>query len=91
MLFKPHSGRAFVKRLDSSENATIAREELVNARHRAGPAAGGRYRIVLGAGAAVPDPARQGLTSRGRVGNRRDISRKAGSSARAGVVRRAEN
>lgn len=35
VLFKPHSGRAFVKRLDSSENATIAREELVNARHRA--------------------------------------------------------
>ncbi|KKB11030.1 hypothetical protein VE25_14695 [Devosia geojensis] len=36
VLFKPHSGRAFVKRLESSENASIARRELVVARR--GPA-----------------------------------------------------
>lgn len=34
-LFKPKTGRAFVKRLDSSENANIASEELVVARRRA--------------------------------------------------------
>lgn len=35
VLFKPHSGRAFVKRLDSSENAVIARDEMATARTRA--------------------------------------------------------
>jgi chemotaxis protein CheD len=34
VLFKPHSGRAFIKRLDSSENARLATEELAIARHR---------------------------------------------------------
>lgn len=32
VMFKPHSGRAFVKRLDSTVNASIAREELANAK-----------------------------------------------------------
>lgn len=32
VLFKPASGRAFIKRLDSSANASIAREELAIAR-----------------------------------------------------------
>lgn len=32
VMFKPHSGRAFVKRLDSSANASIAREELLVAK-----------------------------------------------------------
>lgn len=34
VMFKPHSGRAFVKRLDNSANASIAREELAVAAHR---------------------------------------------------------
>lgn len=34
VMFKPHSGRAFVKRLDNSANASIAREELAVADHR---------------------------------------------------------
>ncbi len=32
VLFKPHSGRAFVKRLDSDANDNVAREELAVAR-----------------------------------------------------------
>jgi chemotaxis protein CheD len=32
VMFKPHSGRAFVKRLDSTANASIAREELAVAK-----------------------------------------------------------
>jgi len=32
VMFKPHSGRAFVKRLDSTANASIAREELLVAK-----------------------------------------------------------
>ena len=42
VLFKPSSGRAFVKRLDSEVGADVAREELAIARRRvvvAGPAA----------------------------------------------------
>ena len=42
VLFKPNSGRAFVKRLDSDVGANVAREELAIARRRvvvAGPAA----------------------------------------------------
>lgn len=35
VLFKPHSGRAFVKRLDSDAGATIAREEIALAGRRA--------------------------------------------------------
>ncbi len=46
VLFKPHSGRAFVKRLESSANASIARE-LVAARKTHGAAAS-RHRAVLG-------------------------------------------
>ncbi|WP_374626599.1 hypothetical protein [Devosia sp.] len=38
VMFKPHSGRAFVKRLDNAANASIAREELAVA-HRRVPAA----------------------------------------------------
>jgi len=38
VMFKPHSGRAFVKRLDNTANASIAREELAVA-HRRVPAA----------------------------------------------------
>lgn len=34
VLFKPHSGRAFVKRLDSDVGANIAREELALAKRR---------------------------------------------------------
>lgn len=34
VLFKPHSGRAFVKRLDSDAGANVAREELAIARRR---------------------------------------------------------
>ena len=33
-MFKPASGRAFVKRLDNSANASIAREELAVAATR---------------------------------------------------------
>ena len=32
VMFKPHSGRAFVRRLDSTANASIAREELAVAK-----------------------------------------------------------
>ena len=35
VLFKPHSGRAFVKRLDSDAGATVAREEVAIASRRA--------------------------------------------------------
>lgn len=35
VLFKPHSGRAFVKRLDSDVGATVAREEVAMASRRA--------------------------------------------------------
>lgn len=34
VMFKPHSGRAFVKRLDNAANASIAREELAVAARR---------------------------------------------------------
>lgn len=34
VLFKPHSGRAFVKRLDSEIGANVAKEELALARRR---------------------------------------------------------
>jgi chemotaxis protein CheD len=34
VLFKPHSGRAFVKRLDSDIGANVAREELALSRRR---------------------------------------------------------
>ncbi|ODT69280.1 MAG: hypothetical protein ABS75_17300 [Pelagibacterium sp. SCN 63-23] len=34
VLFKPHSGRAFVKRLDSDVGANVAKEELALARRR---------------------------------------------------------
>src|SRR5690606_25888335 len=34
VLFKPHSGRAFIKRLDSDVGANVAREELALARRR---------------------------------------------------------
>jgi chemotaxis protein CheD len=34
VLFKPHSGRAFVKRLDSDVGANVAREEMALARRR---------------------------------------------------------
>ena len=34
VMFKPHSGRAFVKRLDSDVGATVAREEIAIARRR---------------------------------------------------------
>lgn len=34
VLFKPHSGRAFVKRLDSELGANVAREELAIAKRR---------------------------------------------------------
>jgi len=34
VMFKPHSGRAFIKRLESSANASIAREEIAAARSR---------------------------------------------------------
>lgn len=34
VMFKPHSGRAFVRRLDSAANASIAREELLVAKRR---------------------------------------------------------
>lgn len=34
VLFKPHSGRAFVKRLDSDVGANVAREELALAKRR---------------------------------------------------------
>jgi len=35
VMFKPHSGRAFVKRLDNAAGASVAREELVFAGKRA--------------------------------------------------------
>lgn len=34
VLFKPHSGRAFVKRLDSDVGANVAKEELALAKRR---------------------------------------------------------
>ena len=34
VLFKPHSGRAFVKRLDSDAGANVAREEIAIAKRR---------------------------------------------------------
>ena len=34
VLFKPHSGRAFIKRLDSDVGASVAREELAIAKRR---------------------------------------------------------
>ncbi|AKR57364.1 putative chemoreceptor glutamine deamidase CheD [Youhaiella tibetensis] len=34
VLFKPHSGRAFVKRLDSTDNARIANDELALVKRR---------------------------------------------------------
>jgi chemotaxis protein CheD len=37
VMFKPHSGRAFVKRLDSDAGASVAREELSIVRTRAKP------------------------------------------------------
>ncbi|WP_052726661.1 hypothetical protein [Devosia epidermidihirudinis] len=37
VLFKPHSGRAFVKRLDSSTGANVAREEIALAARRVLP------------------------------------------------------
>lgn len=37
VMFKPHSGRAFVKRLDSDAGANVAREELSIVRTRARP------------------------------------------------------
>lgn len=37
VMFKPHSGRAFVKRLDSDAGANVAREELSIVRKRAAP------------------------------------------------------
>lgn len=39
VLFKPNSGRAFVKRLDNTANSAIAREELDVAKKRVVPAA----------------------------------------------------
>lgn len=39
VMFKPHSGRAFVKRLDSTDNARLVREELaIASRQTAKPA-----------------------------------------------------
>jgi chemotaxis protein CheD len=38
VLFKPSSGRAFVKRLDSIDGANVAREEIAIVRHRPAPA-----------------------------------------------------
>jgi chemotaxis protein CheD len=35
VLFKPNSGRAFCKRLESTDNASIAREEIATVRKRA--------------------------------------------------------
>jgi len=37
VLFKPYSGRAFCKRLDSIDGASIARDEMVMASHRPAP------------------------------------------------------
>jgi chemotaxis protein CheD len=37
VMFKPHSGRAFVKRLDSDAGASVAREELSIVRKRVAP------------------------------------------------------
>jgi chemotaxis protein CheD len=34
VMFKPHSGRAFIKRLDNAANASIAKEELAVAASR---------------------------------------------------------
>ncbi len=34
VLFKPHSGRAFIKRLDSDVGANVAKEELALAKRR---------------------------------------------------------
>ena len=39
VMFKPHSGRAFVKRLDSDAGANVAREELSIVRKRVTPKA----------------------------------------------------
>ncbi|MBN9346924.1 MAG: hypothetical protein J0I48_12110 [Devosia sp.] len=39
VMFKPHSGRAFVKRLDSDAGASVEREELSIVRKRAAPRA----------------------------------------------------
>lgn len=39
VMFKPHSGRAFVKRLDSDAGANVAREELSIVRKRVAPRA----------------------------------------------------
>lgn len=39
VMFKPHSGRAFVKRLDSAAGANVAREELSVVRRRSAPKA----------------------------------------------------
>lgn len=39
VMFKPHSGRAFVKRLDSDAGASVAREELSIVRKRVAPRA----------------------------------------------------
>jgi chemotaxis protein CheD len=39
VMFKPHSGRAFVKRLDSDAGANVAREELSIVRTRVAPKA----------------------------------------------------
>ena len=39
VMFKPHSGRAFVKRLDSDAGANVAREELAIVRKRVTPKA----------------------------------------------------
>jgi chemotaxis protein CheD len=39
VMFKPHSGRAFVKRLDSDVGASVEREELSIVRKRAAPRA----------------------------------------------------
>ena len=37
VMFKPHTGRAFVKRLDSDAGATVAREEMSIVRRRVAP------------------------------------------------------
>jgi len=39
VMFKPHSGRAFVKRLDSDAGASVAREEMSLVRTRVAPRA----------------------------------------------------
>jgi chemotaxis protein CheD len=37
VMFKPHSGRAFVKRLDAAAGASVAREELTIVSRRVAP------------------------------------------------------